>query len=168
MRKVLRCFRETARVGADVTPRGRLLQTSETTSCDREGTVADHGGKRWFLKLLGFQFLKNLERSIFLVFMVFWILVFRINFALKPCGYYFLIIILFSIYVNLHSLQRLPPNFTSVLLYFILCTSCSRVFRQFFNFIYENLKNHKTIKKPLKIKKYFKNHWVFHPCRRRW
>jgi len=48
---------------------------------------------------------KNLERSIFLVFVVFLDINFlRINFALKSYSYYFFIIILFSIYTNLHSL----------------------------------------------------------------
>ena len=51
----------------------------------------------------------------FLVFMVFGYHFFHINFALKPYGYYFFIIIIFSIYTNLHSFYRLPPNFTSVI-----------------------------------------------------
>jgi len=63
---------------------------------------------------------KNFERSIFWLL---WFLdtgikfFFRINFALKPYGYYFFIIILFSMYMNLQSLKRLPPNFTSVISY---------------------------------------------------
>jgi len=44
---------------------------------------------------------ENLERSNLLFLMVFGFYFFVLNFALKPYGYYFFIIILFS---NLHSL----------------------------------------------------------------
>ena len=57
-------------------------------------------------KGFGFFRFKNLKRSDFLFFNVFLDIVvfFRINFALKPYGYYFFIIIVFSINMNLHSL----------------------------------------------------------------
>jgi len=59
-----------------------------------------------FLKLFVFFVIfkpKNLERSIFWFYGFLDINFFRTDFALKPYGYYFFIIILFSIYLNLHS-----------------------------------------------------------------
>ena len=67
-------------------------------------------------KLLFFLDFKNTKKPGKVDFLVFngFLDIFRINFALKPCGYYFFIIILFSIYMNLHHsdlhpLQRMPP-----------------------------------------------------------
>ena len=51
-----------------------------------------------------FVFWPKISKGRIFVFMVFWMLIFHINFALKPYRYYFCMIILFSIYMNLHPL----------------------------------------------------------------
>jgi len=67
-----------------------------------DGNVPGPRGKKIVFKVLVFFTKKNSKGGFFLFLMVFKD-IFRINF----CGYYFFIIILFSIYMNLHSFSVL-------------------------------------------------------------
>ena len=80
-------------------------------------TRQNQGWKRWFLKVLVLLVFKNLERSNFLFFNGFFRYLFSYKFCAQTIVIIFLIIILFLIYMNLHSLYSLPPNFTSVISY---------------------------------------------------
>ena len=93
-------------------------------------TAQNQGWKRWFFKVLVFFMVfkkpKNLERSDFLVFLD--IVVFCINYMLKPYSYYFFIIMLFSIYMNLYftvfTLHSLCQYIVVFLGYFWLSRLC--------------------------------------------